>query len=97
MLISEKKFKMKSYIEVQNDCPQWDSNLQPLGEYMHNHYISFISKNAIIWSKLKMIKLKYLIVQTYCKRNCEAALLIKPIKNIQYGPAKLTTGPEICY
>ena len=82
MLISDKNVKIKSYIEVQNDCPQWDSNLQPLGEYMHNHYISFISKNAIIWSKLKMIKLKYLIVQTYCKRNWEAALLIKPIKNM---------------
>ena len=79
MLISEKNVKIKSYIEVQNDCPQWDSNVH---FEINEICISFISKYAIIWSKLKMIKLKYLIVQTYCKTNWEAALLIKPIKNI---------------
>ena len=83
MLISEKNNKIKSHIEVQNVCPQWDSNLQFLSEYMlaQTLFLNF-QKKSIICFKLKIVKLNYLIVQTYSNRNWEAALLIKPVKNI---------------
>ena len=73
---------MKSYIEVQNVMSQWDSNLQPLGEYKFKPFESFISIICNNMFKVNCCKLNYQVVQTYCKRNWDAIFLIKIAKKM---------------
>ena len=53
MVISEKNDKIKSYIEVQNVCPQWDSNLQPLSEYIYTIIMYHLFQKLQKYAKVK--------------------------------------------